>query len=926
MLLHQGTTIWIAMRARLWKCNVDQVRPANSTEALGVEIMNSMQYRELLRNLEGKRAGAVDVAKEGTPPEDAWEEPREEEAPITLPPATEAEAEGDLGTPGGRGRPGEAEGEEREATMPRRVSIQSTTAPSEGSISLEEPEPKRHRSLEERLDPIVEEEPPRAMEQTAARARAVDTSPVPPLPAREENSGRRRSRSPVPPTQRANLERAQAEHLEEMRRTAEDDTTTDEQDLHGLGFDERTLTDLVSTRSAERERDRLDQEKVTLYTFEAGEQGLPQVFVAGRGDEFNMKRATEEEKEGFKLSDHTEWTNVVGMGAVKVWKGEDARELRKQFAGRILRSRMVRRKKPMPGVGCFKYKSRWCVLGFDDPDAADLRTFSPTPQAEVINVFFQTALNLGLSVVFGDVTSAFCQGRRLSRTAGRLFAEPCPGIDAEANDLVELLVAVYGLEDAPVCWAETVQEYLCGKLGFRKSLLDPCLYVRQNMEQPIEKRLEAMILVEVDDFNVAAQPEFEQSLLDSLRGKFKFGNWLRNEADFNGRHVKVTENDVYMHQEKYVIEKVKALELSKNRRAQKESPLNEKEAEEFRSMLYRISWLAHQTRPEAAGLTSILSSRLNRATVSDLITLNKMVGHLRSTPRQGIRLRRFRPGEMCFVGVSDAGGVDGLSDGNGADGMIEDPVQASWLVLASDKVPTHDEHLRVSVLSWRSTKLKRRVTSTLASETLAFSQCLGEIEWMQVLYRDITFGDVTPEAWRQVIRPFTCLLKSGSSLVGRQEQCGITDAKSLYDALVKAHPASRQDRRNALELAAIIDAMNKGGGVVRWTSHQRMVADMLTKADIGKGNGALLHLLRTGVLHIDDEASELKRRHGAEGKARTRAATERLLDREEAEERKELSLFALSAASKVSLVLGKLLNLPSTLPFSGVCELSCDHS
>ncbi|CAE7436187.1 RE1 [Symbiodinium necroappetens] len=693
VLLHQQTTIWIAMRA------------------LGVEIMNSMQYRELLRNLEGKRAGAVDVAKEGTPPEDAWKEPREEEAPITLPPAAEAEPEGDLGTPGGRGHPGATEGEEREAIiMPRNVSIQPRA--------------------KERLDPIVEEEPPRAIEQTAARARAADTSPVPPLPAREEGAGRRRSRSPVPPTQRANLERAQAEHLEEMRRTAEDGTSTDEQDLHGLGLDECTLADLVSARSAERERQRLDQKKVTLYTFE-------------------------EEKEGFKVSDHTEWTNVVGM---KVWKGEDARELRRQFAGRILRSRMVRRKKPMPGVGCFKYKSRWCVLGFDDPDAADLRTFSPTPQAEVINVFFQTALNLGLSVVFGDVTSAFCQGRKLARTAGRLFAEPCPGIDAEATDLVELLVAVYGLEDAPVCWAETVQEYLCGELGFRKSLLDPCLYVTQNMEQPIEKWLEAMILVEVDDFNVAAQPEFEQGLLDSLRGKFKFGKWLRNEADFNGRHVRVTENDVYMHQEKYVIEKVKALELSKNRRAQKDSPLNEKEAEEFRSMLYRISWLAHQTRPEAAGLTSILSSRLNRATVSDLITLNK-----RSTP-------------------SDAGGVDGLSDGNGADGMIEDPVQASWLVLASDKVPTHDEHLRVSVLSWRSTKLKRRVTSTLASETLAFSQCLGEIEWMQVLYRDMTFGDVTPEAWRQVIRPFTCLLKSGSSLAGRQEP--------------------------------IIDEMNKGGGVV----------------------------------------------------------------------------------------------------------------
>ena len=105
---------------------------------------------------------------------------------------------------------------------------------------------------------------------------------------------------------------------------------------------------------------------------------------------------------------------------------------------------------------------------------------------------------------------------------------------------MELLVAVYGLEETPVCWAETVQEYLCKELGFRKTLLDPCLYVRQDMSKPVETRVEAMILVEVDDFNVAVQPEHEQELLDSLKGKFRFGKWRRDEADFDGRDVRIT--------------------------------------------------------------------------------------------------------------------------------------------------------------------------------------------------------------------------------------------------------------------------------------------------------------------------------------------------------------------------------------------------
>ena len=63
-------------------------------------------------------------------------------------------------------------------------------------------------------------------------------------------------------------------------------------------------------------------------------------------------------------------------------------------------------------------------------------------------------------------------------------------------------------------------------------------------------------------------------------------------------------------------------------------------------------------------------------------------------------------------------------------------------------MPSHDESLK---LSSRSTKLKRRVTSTLASETLAFAQCLGEIEWLQVLYRDMVHGDVQAETWDKMV-------------------------------------------------------------------------------------------------------------------------------------------------------------------------------
>ena len=109
---------------------------------------------------------------------------------------------------------------------------------------------------------------------------------------------------------------------------------------------------------------------------------------------------------------------------------------------------------------------------------------------------------------------------------------------------------------------------------------------------------------------------------------------------------------------------------------------------------------------------------------------------------------------------------------------------------------------------------------------------------------------------------------------GTVKQCNITDAKSLYDAMYKQCRASRQDRRTALELAVIVDAMQKSGTHIRWTPHQRMPVDVLTKSDITRGNGALLHILKHSCLRIDKEENELlKRQKDANARSRSRSSS-----------------------------------------------------
>ena len=48
----------------------------------------------------------------------------------------------------------------------------------------------------------------------------------------------------------------------------------------------------------------------------------------------------------------------------------------------------------------------------------------------------------------------------MQREGGSIFVEPCEGLELESGALIELLVPVYGLMDAPMEWHKTVTDEL----------------------------------------------------------------------------------------------------------------------------------------------------------------------------------------------------------------------------------------------------------------------------------------------------------------------------------------------------------------------------------------------------------------------------------------------------------------------------------
>lgn len=166
-----------------------------------------------------------------------------------------------------------------------------------------------------------------------------------------------------------------------------------------------------------------DEELLSYVSISVENDSLMATQVKSRNSEFNMKDAdaTPEDRIGFRESDLSEWKAIMDMGAVKVLTGKESARVQQQYPHRIVASRMIRRKKPTPGVGNFKFKSRWCVHGHKDPDSQQLQTYSLIPSTEAISMFFQICVNLSMEVSLADVSNAFCQADKLDRPAGKLY-------------------------------------------------------------------------------------------------------------------------------------------------------------------------------------------------------------------------------------------------------------------------------------------------------------------------------------------------------------------------------------------------------------------------------------------------------------------------------------------------------------------------
>jgi hypothetical protein len=145
---------------------------------------------------------------------------------------------------------------------------------------------------------------------------------------------------------------------------------------------------------------------------------------------------------------------------------------------RAIRMKWVFRIKQTSQGHVAKFKARLTACGYSQRRGRDFtETFSPVCTTSSIRLLFVLSAYLDLKQFQYDVATAFLHG--ILPPDEQVYLQVPAGVNAPHGSVLKCLKAIYGLRQAP----RAFNQHLDGSLqhiGFTKSVLDPCVYYRQD--------------------------------------------------------------------------------------------------------------------------------------------------------------------------------------------------------------------------------------------------------------------------------------------------------------------------------------------------------------------------------------------------------------------------------------------------------------
>ena len=402
-------------------------------------------------------------------------------------------------------------------------------------------------------------------------------------------------------------------------------------------------------------------------------------------------------------------------------------------------------------------------------------------------------------------------------------------------------------------------EILVKDLQYRVCSFDRCVLTLDNEDRSPDALTSGFLVVEVDDI-LEAGDERHQRKMTWLTNKLCFGKsvQLREEATgtaYAGRRIRQMKDYSFeLCMDDYVKNRLRPVPFSGKvwKKDAAATKLKEDEVAQMRGTVASINWAAREGRPDASAAASILAGSFPEPTVQDALEANKVVAKLKSSSI-AIKIHSLKEDDIRHVLISDSS----------FDLSGKTKPQHGWIQGLSTKALNEGREAPVSLISWRSRRMRRKAGSTmLLCESISFSTALGALEKQVATFDSIRLSRYDPRQQLNFNDGPEMTLRGNASVIASENEkvvdpgavC-IVDAKSLYDAAA-SEQTTGEDDQSALEVAIVQDSLSKVRGRIRWIPHNENPADMLTNLQ-GAHEEPLMRLLRTHKLRIQNEEAVL---------------------------------------------------------------------
>jgi hypothetical protein len=215
---------------------------------------------------------------------------------------------------------------------------------------------------------------------------------------------------------------------------------------------------------------------------------------------------------------------------------------------KIIKSKWVLKVKRRPDRSIQKLKARLVAMGYSQVHGLDYdEVFSPTLCLETLRMILSLLAIRNWKGCQVDFTTAFLNGRLDTP----VYMEQPPGFkDPHHPDWVcEVNRSLYGLKQLPRQWNIKLHNALVS-LGLSNSKYNPTLYFKIR-----DNQLVGALTTHVDDLAIVGEPTFVDSLILSLKTKFKVG---ANEELHHFLSIKISRDIpsrlLFMNQSHYIDE------------------------------------------------------------------------------------------------------------------------------------------------------------------------------------------------------------------------------------------------------------------------------------------------------------------------------------------------------------------------------------